>query len=296
MLITENEKTKIADAARKYVERYGSQNQAAATLVGISGATLSHVLQNKWEHIADKMWRTLLAALSYNPEEEITVTTRPFKTLMALFTDAQENQLTMGIVAEAGTGKSYTIKYYETCKRNVIALQCREYWNRKWFMQDLLVKMGRPYHGMTIAEMMQEAVRRLLMMEQPIIILDEYDKLPDAVLSFFITLYNELEGRCGFIVIATNHLQKRIKTGVQLNKRGYNEIYSRLGRKFIEIPKNNSEDIAMICMANDIKERKYIKEITEDSEWDLRRVKRKMHAIKAKRKKEQHNEDHPDQN
>jgi DNA transposition AAA+ family ATPase len=290
MKITEQDKKKIAAAAKKYVERYESQNQAATTLQGVSGATLSHVLQNKWEQISDKMWRTLISALSYKPDEELTVMTRPYKTMMHLFVDAKENSLTMGIVAEAGTGKTFTIKSFEEFHRNVFVLQCREYWNRKWFLQDLLTKIGRPHHGMTIAEMMQEAVRRLMVMERPIIIMDEYDKLPDHVLSFFITMYNELEDRCGFVVIATNHLKKRIIGGVQLNKKGYNEIYSRLGRRFIEVPKNSSEDISMICMANGIKERGHIKEVIEESEWDLRRVKRKMHAIKAKMNKAEDND------
>lgn len=283
MKITTLEKEKIARAAWLYVNRFDSQNQAAATLDGVSSATLSHVLNNNWDLIADKMWRILLAALSYNPNEEVIVETRPFKMLQKLFDDAQQNQLTVGIIGPAGTGKSFAIKYFEQTHRNVIHMSCREYWNRKHFLSELLTKMGRPHFGLTIAEMMKEAVRHLFMRENPIIIFDEYDKLPDHVLSFFITMYNELEDRCGFIVIATNHLKKRIERGVELNKRGYNEIYSRLGRRFIELPQISSEDIVQICGANDIPKNS-VQDIVHESDFDLRRVQRKIHAIKSKQK------------
>lgn len=289
MEITEAFKEKITEAATAYVQRYPSQNHAAATLPGVSSATLSQVVNGKHDRIASKMWRTLSAAMSFNPEEETIVQTSAFKMLSKLFDDAQRHALTMGIIAPAGTGKSFTIKYHQATRPNVYALQCREYWNRKWFLQELLIKMGRPHMGMTIAEMMGEIERRLLMIDGPQIILDEYDKLPDHVLSFFITMYNGVEGRCSFILIATDHLKKRIVRGVQLNKKGYNEIYSRLGRRFIEILPPSSEDIAMICTVNGIEDKATIRKVIDDSESDLRRVTRKIHALKSKR--DQSNDD-----
>lgn len=287
MKITENEKSKIAEAAQHYVARYDSQNQAAATLSGVSSATLSQVINGKHGLISKNMWRNLLAALSYNPNEEVVLKTAPFNKLSSFLADAKKNKLALGVVGEAGTGKSFAIKFFESTERNVVVLSCREYWNRKWFLQELLIKLGRPYHGLTIAEMMSDAVSRLLVTEDPIIVFDEYDKLPEHVFSFFVTLYNELEDRCGFLIIATDHLRKRIKRGLALNKKGYNEFNSRLGRRLLELPQPNSEDITMICMANGITDRKKIKAIIDDSDWDLRRVKRKMHAIKAKRENDQ---------
>lgn len=282
MDITQKEKEKIAVALATYVDRFDSQNQAAATLTGISSATVSQVLNENWDNISTKMWRILLAALSYNPEQEVIVETRPFKLLQKLFQESRTNQLTMGIIGSAGTGKSSAIKYFAETQRNIYVITCREYWNRKWFLQELLTKMGRNHFGLTIADMMTEAVRQLLMKSDPIIIFDEYDKLPDHVLSFFITMYNELEGRCGFILIATDHLKKRIERGVQLNKKGYNEIYSRIGRRFIEVPQISPEDVTKICIANDVDDKRTIKNIIIESDADLRRVKRKIHALRAK--------------
>lgn len=48
---------KIVEALTAYIERKGSQNQAAATMQGVSGATLTQMLNRKWDKIADQMWR-----------------------------------------------------------------------------------------------------------------------------------------------------------------------------------------------------------------------------------------------
>jgi len=148
------------------------------------------------------------------------------------------------------------------------------------FLSELLAAMGRDATGLNVSELMHEVVRQLKMQDRPVLIIDEADKLSDQVLYFFITLYNELEDRCGIVLIATDHLAKRIRRGLKLNKKGYKEIYSRIARRFIELQGLGSVDITMICQANGVTDRKQIKEVIDDAEGDLRRVKRKIHALK----------------
>lgn len=70
--------------------------------------------------------------------------------------------------------------------------------------------------------------------------------------------------------------------GVRTNRKGYKEIYSRVGRKFIPIQVVNSEDVAAVCIANGVTDPETINEIIDDCESDLRRVKRKVHAVKQR--------------
>ena len=182
------------------------------------------------------------------------------------------------ITGDAGTGKTFTIKNYIANTRQAYLLCCNEYWNRKMFLSELLTSLGRDYTGFTVGEMMHEAVRTLKMQESPLLILDEADKLSDQVLYFFITLYNQLEDECGIVLCATNHLCKRIERGIKLNKKGYNEIWSRLGRRCIELKGVSAADITAICEANGITASDAIDNIINDSEGDLRRVRRKIHA------------------
>lgn len=49
MKLTNNEKERIREGLKQYVGRFPSQNKAAQSLSGTSSATLSSILQGKWE-------------------------------------------------------------------------------------------------------------------------------------------------------------------------------------------------------------------------------------------------------
>lgn len=276
-------KQQIANALRTYCERYESQNKAANSLKGVSAATISQMLNGNWELIKDEMWRNVAAQIGYKDDKWAAVETGDYLKMMRLLNDIQQSSLVMGVTGEAGTGKTFACKQYTASHKQVYMLCCNEYWNRKLFLTELLTAMGRDYSGMTVGEMMSEAVRSLKTQESPLLILDEADKLNDQVLYFFITLYNNLEDECGIVLCATNHLEKRILRGVKLNKKGYSEIWSRLGRKCIHLNGVCAADIVAICEANNITDRNEINRVIDDCDSDLRRVKRRVHAIISKR-------------
>ena len=280
-MITNNEKQAIADKLRAYAATKGSQNQAARTLRQVSGATISQVLNGTWELISDEMWRTIASQIGHDANGWQVIPTEGYTRMYHLLRDAQQNAIVLAVTGDAGCGKSQAIKQYAAENQNVIVLSCSEYWNRKLFLNELLRALGRTdYIGNTVGEMVAEAMIRLKRLDNVVLVLDEADKLNDQVLHFFITIYNQLEDQCGILLCATPYLEKRIKRGVQNNRKGYREIYSRIGRKFIPMPVVNDSTIADVCAANGITDRRTIARIIDDSECDLRRVKRLVHAAK----------------
>jgi len=277
------EKQQIADRLAEYCARYESQNKAANSLKGVSAATISQMLNHNWDLIKEEMWRNVATQIGHTNSQWAIVETRDFRILNMLLSDARDNSNVFAVTGDAGTGKSFALRQFTDENKRVYLLSCNEFWNRKMFLQELLAAMGKDYSGYTVGEMMFEVVRGLKIQDSPLIILDEADKLSDQVLYFFITLYNQLEDHCGIMLIATSHLEKRIKRGIKLNKKGYTEIYSRIGRKFIELKGVGSIDVKAICNANGITEASVIKEIFQNSEGDLRRVKRLIHAHKQSR-------------
>lgn len=276
-------KQQIQRALRTYCERYESQNKAANTMKGVSSATVSQILNENWDLITDAMWRNVATQIGYKENRWEAVETNNYRQMMMLLADVKENSLVMAITGEAGSGKTFAATQYTAKNKGSYMLCCNEYWNRKVFLTELLTSLGRDYTGYTVSEMMIEAVRALKTQDAPLLILDEADKLSDQVFYFFITLYNQLEDECGIVLLATDHLEKRIRKGIKLNKKGYNEIWSRLGRKCVQLKGVNAADIAAICEANGIVESREVDIVVADSESDLRRVKRKVHALTKKR-------------
>lgn len=276
-------KQQIANALRTYCDRYTSQNKAANSLKNVSAATISQMLNGNWDLIKDEMWRNVAAQIGYKDDKWEAVETGNYTRMITLLSDVKEHSLVMGICGDAGSGKTFACKQYAASTKGVYLLCCNEYWNRKLFLTTLLTALGRDYTGFTVGEMMEEAVHSLKSQDCPLIILDEADKLSDQVLYFFITLYNQLEDECGIVLCATSHLEKRILRGIKLNKKGYNEIWSRLGRKCVQLKGVSAADVAAICSVNGITDNKAVEAVIADCESDLRRVKRRIHAENRKR-------------
>lgn len=277
--MTTKEKTSIKEKLAAYCEQKGSRNRAAKSLNEVSPATISQILSGNWDMISDDMWRNVGAQVGYDRRQWAVFPTRGYSKMFRVLGDAQDNSLVMAVIGDAGCGKTEAVRRYTSENRNVYHLCCSEYWNRKLFMAELLQSIGID-NGGTVGEMMADAVQALKKMDRPLIILDEADKISDQVLYFFISMYNKLEDQCGIILTATDYLEKRIRRGVRNSRKGYKEIFSRIGRKFVSLPLANSSDIMQICIANGITDKADIACIVEDSDSDLRRVKRLVFAKK----------------
>lgn len=274
-----DEKEQITVRLKDYCTQKGSQNKAANSLNGVSSATVSKVLAGDWDTISDEMWRTIASQIGHETRGWQIAETRAYKRMAFLLNNAKTDSLVMAVTGDAGCGKTEAIKNYTAANRNVYHLCCSEYWNRRTFMGKLLQCMGVDYTGSTVSDMMDDIIDNLKRKESPLIVLDEADKLTDQVFYFFISLYNQLEDHCGIILCATNYLEKRIKKGLRTKRKGYEEICSRMGRKFVELQVINSEDVAAVCVANGVTDTKSINRIIDDCDCDLRRVKRAVWAM-----------------
>jgi len=276
------EKELIITNLNKLVERLGSQNKAA-NFLNVSSATVSQIINGKHELIRDEMFMKVKNNLNaHNLKHQIAETHNKQK-IDFFLKDAKEFKSVHGIIAPEGSGKTQSAETFTENNKNTYHIKCSEYWNRKYFVQQLLLAMGEDPEGLTTPALMDKIIRVLLVKQDPTIIIDEIDKLSDPVLYFFITLYNLLEDKCGIVTLATPYFKKRLENGVRTNKKGYREIYSRLGKKLIELPEPTSTCMTQILLINGIDSRKNIQDIIKDSQSDLRRVKKKISANNRKK-------------
>jgi hypothetical protein len=275
-----SQKEQVQKELSTFVDRYPSQKKAAAMLRGVSESIIINIKKGNWESISDEMWRKVAKQIGHSSGSKWKITeTKPTNHMKAFFEDARRFQNTFAMVSPAGTGKTSAAKQYALENDNVFHLNCSEYLNRKAFLTKLLESMGLSISG-NVSFMMDTIVDEIHSLKDPLIILDEADKLSDQVLYFFITLYNRLEGKCGIILMSTDFLSTRINKGRKLNKKGYNEIFSRIGRRFITIGEMSATDVARVCEENGVHDPETIQMIQNSYEGDLRRVEREVHKYK----------------
>lgn len=280
----ERQKERICEALRAYVAKYPSQNKAAASLSGTSAGTVSTVLGGKWESVSDEMWKKIASQVGTSaPGDWQTVETAAWKEMEYAMRDAQEWKNVTWVVGEAGCGKTTAAKAYERGHHGAYYVLCSEDMRRSDFIREVAKRIGLRTDGMTLRDMMDAIIRQLIQTESPVMLFDEADKLTERVFHYFIDLYNRLEDKCGMVFFSTSYIKRRMQMGLRYDKKGYNEIHSRIGRKFFDLERTSVQDVYAVCVANGVRDKKDIGEVVRDAEqydFDLRRVKKGVHRVK----------------
>lgn len=270
-------KQKIQALTAARIEVAGSQNKYAAQ-IDVAPATLTNLMRNNWELISEDMWQKLADACGYKEDAWVIADTRNVRDIKNLLHEAKTFSEVYAWISAEGSSKTVTCLEFKQQFSEVYLLRCEEHWTKKEFLQKLYRQMGKEPEGMTASALMDAIEEQALKATNPLIIMDELDKVNDGVLYFFISLYNRLQGKCGVFMCATSYLKKRIVDGIKRKKKGYAEFYSRLGRKFIEGKDITGTDINTICIANGLTDQKLIEEVIHGCEMDMRRVERMVKA------------------
>jgi plasmid maintenance system antidote protein VapI len=254
-------RTEQKESIKKHVLRtidYMGGQRATATRAGVSAATISQIVNDNWDRIADDMWRKVAAALGYAEEGwKLVDNTFNYRVLETTFLDAKNHSMMVGVSYKAGSGKTAGARLFmeRYGERNAYYIHCRE-WSVKQFLKQLCRVLGipSPTGRVTADDLMEKVVDFFLIRadRKPLLIVDEADKLQRSALRQFIPLFNATEDRIGIVLIGTENLKEEIKRGVRFNKKGYDEIDSRLGRRYQRLYGANKEDVKRICAANGI--------------------------------------------
>lgn len=281
--LTIENKDAIRDALMEYCSNYPSQNRASESLNGVSAATVSQICNSKYTSISDDMFSRIAAQIGYSLERWTLIESDTFNRITFAMTDAQNNKLTTWVVGDAGCGKTTAAIEYRRTHRNVYYILCSEDMKKSDFVREIAKQVGAPVDGTNLRDILEYAISMIAFLNNPLIIFDEGDKLTDSVFSYFISIYNRLENKAGIIFLSTDYIQRRVKNGLRFNKKGYKEIHSRIGRKFYDVNVATEQDVYAICQANGLTSLADIKGVQQEAlkgEYDLRRVRRVVHAYK----------------
>ena len=286
-MIDQSTKEQIRTELDKYVSHIGSQVKAGASLQ-VSNAYISQIISGKDEPISDDMWLKIAKQLGFRLDEQWNhAETKPAKKLKQYFDDARLHGNVFGLVCTPGSGKTDMLDFYAREHKNVFYVKCERHMPEKVLLRKILLTMGRNITTGGVTEHVYQVQKEADRHRNPVIIIDEMEKVKNEVMFLFIDLYNALWKRCGIVLIGTHNLRDRIETGNERGKLGYNEILSRLGGKLIEIPTPDVSDAAMVIKENGITDPMAINSIANGSAndkgiVDMRRVERLVHAHKQK--------------
>lgn len=277
--MTNNHKTiiakemfRLAGDGRKSKGIFKYSQVELANRLGISNASVSNMIAGKWTSISEAMWRKVENTLRIDIEWN-TAETANFVALTELLETAQADQLTVGISYDAGVGKSHSYKEYERYKKNVIYVECKKYWTVKTYVKSLLNAAGLKAEG-TTEGMLIEFTEHVMGLEDPIIIIDQMDKLREGAFDLFMDIWNDLFRCSAFVVSGVPALKKRILRGAKNDKIGYRELHSRLHKSFLELNTIDLDDVRAVCLANGLTDEEEILLINNRCEGDLRVVRK----------------------
>lgn len=278
------EKQAIQAQLQAYAAKYPSQTKAANSLTGVSAGTVSTILNGKFDPVSDEMFLRLRAQIAPAGSEAWAVCeTTAYRELSALLEDAQRNGNVAWVVGSAGLGKTTAARAYAAAHENVFLVCCSEDMQRGDFIRELARVIGIKSNKESLRERLQMVTDQLRTLDNPLLIFDEGDKLMDCVFYYFISIYNALEGRCGILFLSTEYIKRRMENGLTYNKKGYDEIFSRVCRRFVDLTPASAHEVAAVCRANGLGSEPEIAEVVKDASacrYDMRRVRRAVHKRK----------------
>lgn len=271
--LTEEQKQQIVFLINEKEKQLNSMG-AVAIFCKVSKATLSMLANGKYKTQGNEAWLQVANALGWQSGSNKSggwqiVETTDLRSIRKHIINAKSKHLFLGISDLAGIGKTGSLRHVaeEMKSQSVYYMRCWE-WGKKEFLEQLCrnlgIDAGRGYKTPnSLLELIIEFFNQHRLNE-PVLIIDEADKLKASGLRFVIPLFNECEDALGVVISGTENLEKEIKHGVKYAKKGYDEIDSRFGRTYLKLIGCTAKDCVQICLANGINDTTKADELFEE--------------------------------
>jgi len=277
------QKTILAEEVERLANKTSQVN--VSHRLEVSNATISNIINGVHESISDAMWRKVQKILHID-FDWVTAHTGNYKLVYNLLSTAKSESISLAISDDAGKGKTHTYREFSCIENNVIHIECKNYWTKKAYIQQLLINTGVSSEG-TTQELIKRFIEYVRGLDKPLIIIDQFDKLKDPQMDLFMDFYNDLNNQCGFLLSGVKAFEKRVLKGVNRQKIGYSELFSRIGRKFIHLKPLSLHDVELIAKSNGVVGDQQISYMYQNSDGDFRRIRRDIDIIKLKKLKRQ---------
>lgn len=160
--------------------------------------------------------------------------TQVYNQMNDLIKRAKDNSLSIMLVDRCGMGKSAAALAVSKQNPNVIYMDCSQSKKKILFVRNLAQKIGLDNRG-RIDDILAQLKYYLKLMNNPLVILDEFGDLDNSTLLLIKELWNDTDGYVAWLAIGAEGLQSKIERGKGNRKVGYAELYSRFAGEYTRI-------------------------------------------------------------
>lgn len=300
-LFSQDERRQIGRLVMEKFKASGFASQSNfAKSIGFKPADLTNIKGEKWlenpQLLSNEKWIRLAREVSFTRNENlrwVIANTYVFDFIQEQLKVYQAYSFAGIFCDDAGIGKTVACKDYADKKPYAFYLDCSKIKTRNRLIKALARAVGIDGEG-KYDDILENVIYALELMPNPILIFDEAGDLDDRSTLEIKRIYNSLEGKCAFYLIAADGLKAKIERGIAHKKVGFTEVFSRFGKRFSKVmPSTREEKIEMmqsmalnVLVANGIEDRKEVKtmlmQIKNDGVRDLRSIYREVIKLRAK--------------
>jgi len=243
-MITPEFKTQVRTEILNARENYGGSDADYSKSLGLSASVYSRLKKGQTDKlISDTQWLTIARLLNVSAKQD---NWKIAKTLVYDQIDdsihfCQEYSRSVILVDDCGIGKTFCARHIIKSLKNAFYLDCSQCKTKQIFIRTLAKTVGVDPTGRYV-DVKANLKYFLNLIERPFICLDEAGDLEYNAFLELKELWNATTGHCGWYMMGADGLRAKIKRGIQNEKVGYREIFSRFSDEFITvIPSGTAE-------------------------------------------------------
>lgn len=251
------EKAEIKKAVNDYCRERGLSKSSFAFKCGISDATITALMKEKWDTLSKEMCLRIWNFMNSDKFNDLYQNVDFISTVNAC-DKARKYKFMVGITADTGMGKTTALRTYAR-QKNVFYVSYDKTMNANQFFVSLLRELAIPFTS-TLNDMMNFAVDKLNRLEMPLLIIDEAGKLPHSMILYLQVLRDRTCGNCGIVLAGMPYFQSNLQKNAAREKEGYAEFLRRINvwHAFVGLQPKEVEEI---CSLHGITDKDKVREL-----------------------------------
>lgn len=242
--LTNEYKEKVVNALQEARRNYTGSDRAFAIRYGINSSVYSRLMKGERDRLMDEAkWLDIGRMLNITLSERKwnTARTDVFRIIEEDILFCKEYSKGRICVDECGIGKTYTARYLSRTLQNCFYVDGSQVKTKYRLIRAIAKAIGIDRHS-TYAEDKDRIKYYLGSMPKPVIIIDEAGDLEYPAFLELKELINATEGICGWYFMGAHGLRAKLDRGIRYNKVGFEEMFSRLSKRYTTIVPIGRED------------------------------------------------------